>query len=160
MRALDVGQRAVRTIGMRRIETEITIQGTPEQVWSVLTDFPRYPDWNPFIREASGEATPGARLTVRLHLPDGRPMTFRPTVRNASPGYELRWRGHLGLPGLFDGEHVFRLEPAGAGRTRLRQTEEFRGILVHLAPNSMFERVRRGFEEMNRALRATVEQHA
>ena len=51
---------------MRRIETEITIRGTPEQVWSVLTDFRTYPDWNPFIREASGQVKTGARLTVRI----------------------------------------------------------------------------------------------
>ena len=121
---------------MRSIETEITIRGTPEQVWSVLTNFQKYPDWNPFIREASGEVKTGARLTVRIHPPDGRPMTFRPTVREASPSRELRWLGHLGLPGLFDGEHVFHLEPAGAGKTRLRQNEEFRGMLVHLFPNS------------------------
>ena len=142
---------------MKRIETEITIRGTPRQVWSVLTDFQKYPDWNPFIREASGEIKTGARLKVRIHPPDGRPMTFRPTVREASPGRELRWLGHLGLPGLFDGEHVFQLEPAGAGQTRLRQTEEFRGMLVAFFPHSMFEKTRRGFEEMNRALRATVE---
>ena len=126
-------------------------------MWSVLTDFRKYPNWNPFIREASGEVKAGARLEVRLHPPDGRPMTIRPTVREASPGRELRWLGHLGLPGLFDGEHVLQLEPAGAGQTRLRQSEEFRGMLVHLLPNSIFEKTQRGFEEMNRALRATVE---
>jgi hypothetical protein len=142
---------------VKSIETEITIRGTPEQVWSVLTDFRKYPDWNPFIREASGEVKTGARLEVRIHPPGGRPMTFRPTVREASPGRELRWLGHLGLPGLFDGEHVFQLEPAGAGQTRFRQNEEFHGMLVHLLPNSMLERTRRGFEEMNRALRTTVE---
>jgi hypothetical protein len=142
---------------VKRIETEITIRGTPEQVWSVLTDFRKYPDWNPFIREASGEVKMGARLEVRIHPPDGRPMTFRPTVREASPSRELRWLGHLGVPGLFDGEHVFQLEPTGVGQTRLRQNEEFRGVLVHLLPNSLFDKTRRGFEEMNRALRTTVE---
>ena len=84
-------------------------------------------------------------------------MTLQPTVRKASPGRELRWLGHPGLPGLFDAEHVFQLEPAGPGQTRPRQTEEFPGMLVHLLPNSIFERTRLGFEEMNRALRATVE---
>jgi hypothetical protein len=142
---------------MKRIETEITIQGTPEQVWSFLTDFRKYSEWNPFIRQASGEAKTGARLKMRLHPPDGRPMTIRPTVRVALPGRELRWLGHLGLPGLFDGEHLFQLESAGAGRMRFRQNEEFRGILVHLLPNSIFERTQRGFDEMNRALRAAVE---
>lgn len=145
---------------MRRIQTEITIRGTPERVWAVLTDFRRYPDWNPFIREASGEIRIGARLDIRIHPPGGRPMRFRPTVREALPDRELRWLGHLGVPGLFDGEHVFTLEPAGGGQTRLRQEEEFRGVLVHLLPGSLFERTRRGFEEMNRALRATVEASA
>ena len=84
-------------------------------------------------------------------------MTFRPTVREASPSRELRWLGHLGVPGLFDGEHAFQLEPTGAGQTRLRQNEEFRGVLVHLLPNSLFDKTRRGFEEMNRALRTRAE---
>lgn len=142
---------------MRSIETEIAIRGTPERVWAVLTDFRKYPEWNPFIRDASGELAIGARLKVRVHPPDGRPMTFRPTVQQASSARELRWLGHLGLPGLFDGEHVFRLEPIGPGQTLFRQSEHFRGILVHIAPNRLFESTRRGFEEMNRALRAIVE---
>ena len=84
-------------------------------------------------------------------------MTFRPTVREASPGRELRWLGHRWLPGLFDGEHVFRIEPAEEGQTRFRQSEQFRGILVPLLPNTMYEKTRRGFEEMNRALKKRVE---
>jgi hypothetical protein len=142
---------------MRSIDTEIAIGGTPEQVWSVLTDFARYPEWNPFIRAVSGDASVGARLVVRIHPPGARPMTFRPTVREASPGRELRWLGHLFVPGLFDGEHVFGIEPAGAGRSLFRQSEQFRGLLVPLLPNAVYERTRRGFEDMNRALRQTVE---
>ena len=142
---------------LRSLETDVTIRGTPEQVWSVLTDFEKYPEWNPFIRETSGEARRGARLKVRIHPPGGSPMTFWPTVREASPGRELRWLGHLWLPSLFDGEHVFRIEPAGEGQTRFRQSEQFRGILVPLFPNTMYEKARRGFEEMNRALKERVE---
>jgi hypothetical protein len=142
---------------VRSLDTEITIRGTPEQVWSVLTDFAKYPEWNPFIRGASGEAKTGARLKVRIHPPGERPMTFRPTVREASPRHELRWLGHLWLPGLFDGKHVFRIESAGVGQTLFRQSERFRGILVPLFPNAMYEQIRRGFEAMNRALRETVE---
>jgi len=142
---------------VKRIETEITITATPERVWSILTDLPKYASWNPFIRQASGEIRAGARLALRIHPPGGRAMTFRPTVREAAPGRELRWLGHLGIPGLFDGEHVFRLERSAGGGTRVRQSEEFRGLLVHMLPRSLFERTRRGFEDMNRALKAAVE---
>lgn len=142
---------------MRNIETEITIRATPEHVWSVLTDFGKYPQWNPFIREASGDVMTGARLRVWIHPPDGSAMVFRPTVKQASAGRELRWLGHLLIPGLFDGEHSFRIESLGNKEVRFRQSEQFRGILVPLFPRSMYEKTRRGFEAMNRALKERVE---
>lgn len=139
------------------IETDILIQGSPEIVWRFLTDFRRYPEWNPFIREISGDVKTGARLKVRIAPPGGRPMTFQPTVCTASPGAELRWIGHLGFPGLFDGEHVFRIEPVGQDQVCFRQSEQFRGILVPFFPSTLFERTKRGFAEMNRFLKETVE---
>ena len=142
---------------MKNLETEITITGTPEQVWSVLADFGKYGQWNPFIREASGEVMVGSRLRVRLHPPDGSAMVFRPTVKEASVGRELRWLGSLFLPGLFDGEHRFRIEPVDERKVRFRQSEQFRGVLVPLFPSSMYERTRHGFEAMNRALKERVE---
>ena len=145
---------------MKTIATEIAIQATPERVWTILTDFAKYPEWNPFIREASGEVKTGSRLEVRIHPPEGSAMTFRPTVKEASTGRELRWLGHLLVPGLFDGEHSFVIEPAGAGEVRFRQDEHFRGLLVPLFPRRMYERTQRGFEEMNRALKERAERPA
>ena len=78
-------------------------------------------------------------------------MAFAPTVREASPARELRWLGHLWLPGLVDGEHTFRIEAAGERQVRLTQSEVFRGLLVPLLPAVMYERTRRGFDAMNRA---------
>ncbi len=142
---------------MKHLETEILIKAWPEQVWEVLTDFRRYPEWNPFIREAEGDIRPGGRLRVRIHPPGARPMTFRPVVQVARPGEELRWHGRLLLPGLFDGEHVFRVEPTDDGRVRFTQSERFRGVLVPLFPRSLYANTLRGFEAMNLALKDRVE---
>src|SRR6185436_14817122 len=90
---------------MKKLETSIDIDGAPAEVWSVLADVARYPEWNPFLRELSGALAVGARLRVRIEPPGGRAMTFRPTVRKAEPGRALVWLGHLIVPGLFDGEH-------------------------------------------------------
>ena len=42
-------------------------------------------------------------------------MTFRLTVLAVEDGSLIRWRGRLGMPGLFDGEHELRLEPTSDG---------------------------------------------
>ena len=45
-------------------------------------------------------------------------MRFKPRVLKAEPNRELRWLGHLGIPGLFDGEHIFTIEPLDQERVR------------------------------------------
>jgi hypothetical protein len=82
-------------------------------------------------------------------------MTFKPTVLAADPAHELRWLGRVLMPGLFDGEHGFRLEPTAAG-CRLHHGEEFRGILVPLFKR-MLDNTARGFTAMNDALKVRVE---
>jgi hypothetical protein len=132
------------------------IAAPPQQVWQILADLPAYPEWNPFIVDAAGALLEGERLRVRIAPEGGRATTFRSVVRCVVPGQELRWRGSLLLPGLFDGEHAFRLQPLGRG-THVVQRERFTGALVPLLLPGMRERVQAGFEAMNAALRARAE---
>ncbi|MEA2595533.1 MAG: hypothetical protein QOF01_2002 [Thermomicrobiales bacterium] len=143
-----------------QVRTEIEIQATPARVWDVLTDFADYPDWNPFIPRIAGPVEVGARLDARLQPPGGRGMSFRPTVLAATPGQELRWLGHLIVPGLFDGEHGFRIEPLGPNRVRFVQEERFAGLLAPLVLRFVERGTRQGFEAMNQALKARAEQPA
>jgi hypothetical protein len=140
---------------LRRIETAIDIAAPPRAVWDVLVDFAAYPDWNPFIRRLQGEALVGARLEVTVQPPAAKPMTFKPTVLAADPARELRWLGRVLMPGLFDGQHSFRLEPTATG-CRLHHGEEFRGILVPLF-GRMLDNTAHGFTAMNAALKVRVE---
>lgn len=142
---------------MRSIETSIEIQAPPATVWRVLTDFAGYPAWNPFIPSIEGEARTGARLRVRIAPPGRSPMTFRPTVLAAEPARELRWLGHLLIPGLFDGEHAFRLEARGPAACLLHHSERFSGLLLPLFGPGMLEATRQGFEAMNAALKRRAE---
>lgn len=114
----------------KELRTEIDIGAPVERVWQALMDFPAVPEWNPFIRRIRGELHIGSRLEVFLQPSGTRGMRFRPTVKKVEPNRELRWLGHLGIPGLFDGEHIFELEPAGPDRTHFVQRELFRGLLV------------------------------
>jgi hypothetical protein len=138
------------------IRTELEIAAPASKVWQALTDFPRYGEWNPFITEISGALTEDAKLQVRLSLPEGRDVRFAPRLLRCEENRQLCWRGHLLFPGLFDGEHFFRLEELSERRTRFVQGENFSGILVRFASTSI-TRAARGFVYMNNALKRRLE---
>ncbi|MEO8486930.1 MAG: SRPBCC domain-containing protein [Betaproteobacteria bacterium] len=140
-----------------RIETSIDIHASPERVWSVLTDFARYPRWNPFVRTIEGELEAGRTLDVSIQPPGGRAMRFHPVVLAVEPGHELRWKGKLLIPGLFDGEHWFRIRPAPHGRVVFEHGEQFTGMLVPRFKPSLDQATRAGFVAMNEALKAEAE---
>ncbi|HEV3169121.1 MAG TPA: SRPBCC domain-containing protein [Actinocrinis sp.] len=143
---------------MRTISADIVIEATADRVWETLADFPRYVEWNPFIREAVGRAVPGERITVRIFRDEQKANTFRPRIVVAAPGRELRWLGHLLVPGVFDGEHSFELTPVDGG-TRVVQSERFSGALVPLMGKVIEDTVDR-FRALNRALKRRVEAEA
>ena len=140
---------------MRLIDTRIEIAVPPPRVWDVLTDFARFPEWNPFITRIEGTAEPGARLRVEIKPPGKSAMTFTPVVLAARPGKELRWRGRRLLPGIFDGEHAFELEERGS-ICSFRQSERFSGLLVPLLGGALAA-TERGFDAMNAALKRRAE---
>ena len=55
--------------------TTVTIEATPEQVWKVLTDFEKYPEWNPFVKKLTGRVAVGNRISIELPG-----MNFKPVV--------------------------------------------------------------------------------
>ena len=138
---------------MLELRTETEIDAPVERVWQVLMDFDSYPRWNPFIRSIRGTPEVGSRLEVEIGASGTRPMRFRPTVRVSLRDREFRWLGRLVIPGLFDGEHIFELTPQGSQSTRFVQRERFRGLFLPFLARRLEMDVRRGFEEMNRALR-------
>ena len=140
----------------RRIETDIEINAPASRVWALLTDFARMPSWNPFIKSISGNLAQGARLAVHIVPPGSSGMHFKPTVLSVRPEHELRWLGHLLVPGIFDGEHYFLLEPIGEKQTRLTHGEKFSGLLVGLL-GSTLAATSAGFEAMNTALKQKAE---
>lgn len=141
------------------ITTEILVDAPPARVWTILTDLAAYGEWNPFIPRIEGPLAAGERLRVHIRPPGGSGMTFRPRLLAVTPEIELRWLGHLLLPGLFDGEHRFRLEALDGGtRTRLHHSESFSGLLLPVIFGARAQSTTRaGFEAMNAALKRRAE---
>lgn len=103
----------------------------------------------------AGTASPGKKLTAKMRA-GNISMTLRPTVLVVEPERELRWRGHLFISGLFDGEHSFIIKPLGENQVRFVQREEFNGLLIPLS-STLLKDTDNGFNEMNQALKKRAE---
>ncbi|MBN9216218.1 MAG: hypothetical protein ABS62_04870 [Microbacterium sp. SCN 70-200] len=136
------------------ISASIEMDASPADLWSVLTDFEAYPEWNPSLLGMRGTPAVGEVLSFRT-AEDG--FDIKPTVLAATPGRELRWEGHLVVVGLFDGEHRFVLEELPSGGTRLTQSESFRGILIPFMAAWLDENTLGEFEAMNASLKERTE---
>lgn len=142
---------------MKELHTQINIEASAARVWQLLMDFAQYPDWNPFVQEIEGEVREGAQLRVLLTPPGGRAMQFKPIVQRVEPQRTFSWKGKLLLPGLFDGRHIFEIEPQGPGQVRFIHREQFSGLLVPLLWQQLDTTTRKGFEAMNTALKQRAE---
>jgi hypothetical protein len=144
---------------MQTLHASADIDAPAEQVWRIVTDFARYPEWNPFIVRASGVQRVGERLELTIKAPGVRAVTFRPRVLDVEPGRLIRWKGKLWVPGLFDGRHVLVVETLDGGRSRFTTHEQVSGILVPVLGKVM-RASQQGFELMAEALSRRVAEQA
>jgi hypothetical protein len=142
---------------MKELRTEIIINASKTKVWEVFTNFEQYPEWNPFIKSIKGKITEGEKIQVQLTPPEAKGIIMKPIVLKFQKNKELRWLGHLLIPGLFDGEHTFELIDNGNGTTKFVQKEKFSGILVPFLKKLLDYNTKMGFELMNEKLKQICE---
>ena len=141
---------------MQTLDASTEVDAPAERVWQIVSDFARYPEWNPFIVRAAGEQRPGARLEVTIVAPGVRAVTFKPTVLDLRPGRLILWKGRLLPPGLFDGRHSLSVDSLGDGRARFTTHEEVTGILLPFLGKVM-RASQEGFVQMAAAVKARAE---
>ena len=142
---------------MPTLKTSVEIGASAEQVWRLLTHFPAYPTWNPYIRAVSGTAEPGQRLRLRVRIPKGGVRLFSARIVKAIPAAELRWRRNLLIKGLFDREQTFIMVPNGVKGVTFIQREEFSGLLAGLIAPFVTKKALLGLNLMNAALKKIAE---
>ena len=145
---------------MKILETEIIIDSNIEHVWDVLTDFEKYPEWNPFLTQVKGALKPLETLTVTAHPSSSVARTFFPQMVSVEDGVEFSWLGQFHYPKLLDGHHIFRLEKIDENRTRFVHNENFKGFLLFAHLLLRWKHTELGFNEMNEALKRRCEEQA
>ena len=137
---------------MKRIRTRYQVPFPPAQVWSVLTDFRSYSQWNPLNVSAEGDARPGARVAMRFVDAgggQGKVIAQIVTLTDCVPERRLEWVGRIPL--LFTGRHFFELSQSG-GATDLVHGEDLSGLVPMTFSKRRIERQKAAYEAMNVAL--------
>jgi len=143
---------------MREITTEIEIAAPATKVWNLLTDFDHWKEWNPIVKQASGVATLGSKLSVTMRCENGKDgPKYTPIITIFEEPKSFRWRGKMMAEFLFTNDKVFELEETGSG-TRLIHKELFSGLLLPLFGSMLNEGVPSMLQSMNEALKIKAEQ--
>ncbi|HQP31654.1 MAG TPA: SRPBCC domain-containing protein, partial [Deltaproteobacteria bacterium] len=108
---------------------------------------------------AKGEARLGGCLKVHFQ-PAGRTWArvFWPRLITVKPGRELRWLGRPRIPGIFDIDHYWIINPCGDGRIHLLHGTAIIGLLAPIFEPMLQGSTRRAFIAMNRAHKKRAEQ--
>ena len=138
-------------LGRKTFHAEVTIDATPEEVWSVLVDVSDYAAWNPLLVPISGEIREGAEVEYRMTQPNGTQSTMKSRIGKVVALKELNQ--HAGIPGVLTAHHSYRLEPTQGG-TRVIQHEIDNGVAMLFWDSSW---VQPTYEKVNQALKLRVE---
>lgn len=137
---------------------QVEIEASPEEVFSVLTDFPRYPTWNPFTIEAKVGATGPGSVVDLLVVMNAQPRwqrltmrTFKPPTGDA-PGI-LAWG--MSWPMLLRAERVQRVMRVG-DHARYESFEEMTGPLAPLVGLLYGDAIRESLGKLTQSLAERV----
>jgi uncharacterized protein YndB with AHSA1/START domain len=140
------------------LRTTISIDAPIGRVWAVLTDFPRYPEWNSLIEYVSGVAVAGAEVRTRAAWGSPAEREFEGRITAVLPPRLLASEG--GDPELFFGRHRWELAEEAPGVTRLVNRETWTGPLAASVYASSRELLTGEFDAFNQALKAEAERLA
>lgn len=140
------------------VSDTVEIDAPAEHVWSVVTDFDRYAEWNPFTVRVDAVLELGA--PVVLHLPDpskpGETFETHEQISVIAAPHHLQYNTGDSIPGV----HAVRdqwVTDLGDGRSSYRTTDVFTGEHAKPVFDMQAQWVTDGFNAIAHALKERAE---
>ena len=135
----------------------LEIEAPVALVWEVITDLPRYPEWNPFVVGVRSSLAVGGPIAMRVRVLPFFAQPQRETVLECLPERRLCY-GVTGVPlNALRSLRYHELRPEGPERTHYCSHFELDGWLAPLTRTLLRRRLERGFDTAARALKERAE---
>ena len=133
------------------------IDAPVEAVWSVLTDFPRYGEWNRFTPSVACGGKVGDTVTMDVRFAGEKPRTQVEILNVFEPPHRIAWGVIMGSRAILVANRYQTLERLDGGRTRYFTVDYMSGLLAPLVKAMYEEKMRAGFQLFADGLKENVE---
>lgn len=140
-----------------RVAETLDVAAPAETVWRVVTDFPRYAEWNPFVVACRSTLEPGSTIEMRVRVLPFVAQPQRERVFEHVPGRRMRY-GIDPMPlGALRSSRAHEVEAVGPDRSRYVSTFALDGWLAPVVATLFGARLERGFAAMSAGIKTRAE---
>jgi len=132
--------------------TEIEINASPEEVWSVLTDWDKLKEWSSsFIGISTARMIKGERFVSYFKNPlTGGILEYEHVCSEYEEGRKFGWSGDI--IGKIQDHHIYSIEPTQSGTSLFKQEDGLHGhhsrLMNFLAKHHMLALYKKFNEEL------------
>ena len=138
------------------IDRKLEIAAPASVVWEVISDLPRYPEWNRFCIEARSTLRPGDAIDLRVQL-FARPQWQREYMTEFAAGRGFAYSMKPVPAGALSSRRSHSIEALDAERCVYESCFRLQGWLMPLVRSVLGRRLKAGFAVMNEGVRQRAE---
>lgn len=137
--------------------SEARIDASSEEVWAVIMDLDKYPEWNPYTIKMTSTLEVGDPMVMKVKMNDLVTLDQTEHIRVLEPGHKVCWGINTDTPEFNSGERCQWLEPLPGGGTLWRNEDLIQGSANPLVSSLFGSDVQNGFDAVGVALKKRVE---
>ena len=141
------------------IDRTIEVNAPATALWEVLTDLPRYGEWNPFCLTARSSLKPGETIEMTVQL-TAKPQQVVEWIKEFVPGRRFAYSMKAIPLGALSSLRSHDVEPLANGRARYRSYFQLKGWMMPLVRALYGPNLNLGFSAMTDAVGQRAEQLA